>query len=320
MHSRVRRVAIPTAVLALFSVAAAIIIGCGTISPFLSAQFAETMMNPDEEFGLARGGVRGAGEEETPVGEAIDSLRDLPPAWRGLTVTVFNESQQYVRFSMTFAVSAGPGGFVSEDDDIQDYINAGYSNALVPGAGNVVTIGCDTLTLLSGNQLLTMEFGISEGDLATLAPGIDEEDNEDIQAYELRRRDNRSTVIPLPEIIVLGSDDPDFTCTGGAILGDLCSQRGFVYASAAGIPVGKAADASHIQGTVCNALFGTAPEWRLDKTIDTGSVLQPFQFAAGGTIGVVVLDRWNDAFTATRNQVVWLVTDGDGNTIHFPDP
>jgi hypothetical protein len=220
---------------------------------------------------------------------------------------------------MTFAVSAGPGGFVSESNDIQDYINAGYSNALVPGAGNVVTIGCDTLTLLDGNQLLTMEFGINEGDLATLAPGIDEEDNEDIQTYELRRRDNRSTVIPLPEIIVLGNDDPDFTCTGGASLGDLCSQRGFVYASAAGIPVGKAADASHIQGTVCNAGFGTAPEWRLDKTIDDGLV-QPFQFAAGGTIFLTALDRWNDAFTATRNQVVWLVTNGDGNTIHFEDP
>ncbi len=317
MLSRLRRVVISTAVIALFTVTALVIVGCGGISPFLSAQFASTMVGTDEGV-LAQGGANlPEPEDETIASAAITSVADLPEIFRGLSVTVANESQTYVRFSMVFAVSAGPGGFV-EDDLIQDYITAGYDDALIPGSGNIATIGCDTLTLVSGTRLLTMEFGIGQGDLATLAPGI-VGDQETPQLYQLRRRNNASDIIPLPEIIIFGEDDSDFTCTGGDILGDLCTQRGFVYSSAADIPVGKAIEASRIQGTVCNEGFGTAPEWRLDKTTLDGQV-QPYQYGAGGTIIVTILDRWNDSVEESRNQAVWLVTDGDGNTIHFPQP
>ena len=116
---------------------------------------------------------------------------------------------------------------------------------------------------------------------------------------------------------MFGNEDPDFICTGGTNLGDLCTQRGVVYVSSVGIPVGKSAEAARIQGTVCAENFGTAPEWRLDKTLD--SQVQPFQYGRGGAIVMTVLDRAGDALDNTRNQVVWLVTDADDNTLHFPD-
>ena len=61
------------------------------------------------------------------------------------------------------------------------------------------------------------------------------------------------------------------------------------------------------------------PEWRLDKTVFDGQ-FQAYHYAAGGTIIVTVLNRASDSLTETRNQAVWLVTDGEGNTLHFPDP
>ena len=125
--------------------------------------------------------------------------------------------------------------------------------------------------------------------------------------------------IPLPELIVLGGDDADFICTGGAQLGDLCTQRGFVYVNDGGVSVGKPANASRIQGTICNEGFGTAPEWRLDKTLQDGFV-QAFQYSAGGSIIVSILDRSADDVENNRNQVVWLVTNGNDTTIHYPNP
>ena len=104
-----------------------------------------------------------------------------------------------------------------------------------------------------------------------------------------------------------------FVCLGG----DLCTQRGFIYSTPPpdSLPQGKSAQASTIQGTVCNKHFGTAPEWRLDKTPLNGTIA-PFEFAAGGAIVATVLDRSGDALTNTRNQVVWLVTDAGGQTVH----
>ncbi|MBN2561881.1 MAG: hypothetical protein JXQ75_13220 [Phycisphaerae bacterium] len=311
MQARVRRVAIPAGIVGVFTIAAILVIGCGGISPFLATQFANTLTG-----GLASGGPDTSPPDDGGVGQAIDSVCDLPERLRGISVTVSNESQQYVKFSMTFAVSAGSGGFVC-DEEYQDYINAGYGEADL--TGNTTIVGCDTLTLLGGNKLLTMEFGISEGANATLDPASGTEENPVPTTYQLTRRDNGSEIIPLPEIIVLGNEDPNFICTGGAVLGDLCSQRGFVYFTQAGVPTGKPANVSRIQGTVCNSGFGTAPEWRLDKTVEDDTV-QPYQYAAGGAIVVTVLDRDGDAPDENRNQAVWLVTDGDGNTIHNPAP
>jgi hypothetical protein len=301
-----------TCVVGAFAVGVVLVIGCGGTSPFLSARFAETIITTQQPGGSPPP----ATQPTTPGSDAITSVCDLDANLRVLSVTVANLSAQYLQFSMTFAVSAGPGGFVC-DSELQSYLNAGYSDALVLGSGRVITIGCDTLTLLSGNRLLTREFGISElGIPVTLAPAQNPDSTSPAPTtLQLTRRDNNSPLIPLPEIIVLGNDDPNFICTGG----NLCSQRGFVYTNAVGLPVGKAIDASRIQGTVCNTSLGTAPEWRLDKTVFDSSV-QTYQYAAGGAIIVTALNRADDALTETRKQAVWLVTDSNGATIHFPDP
>ena len=312
MHSVLRRVAILAGIVGIFSLVIGSFIGCGHVSPFSAAVFNTKLV------GLASGGPTPT-EPTTPTNGTTASVCDLDPLLQGISVTIANASEQFVRFSMTFAASAGTGGWVC-DGEIQDYINAGYIDALVPGSGNTITVGCDTLTLLSGSRLLTMEFGINQGVQQRLAPGTGTDPNNlTPTTLQLTRRDNGSPIIPLPEIIVFGNSNANFICVGGSTLGDLCTQRGFVYGNSSDLPIGKAVEATRLQGTVCNTGFGTAPEWRLDKTVFDTAV-QPFQFAAGGTIVATVLNRASDPLTETRNQAVWLVTDGAGATIHFPAP
>ncbi len=312
MLSRYSRVA-SLAVLSIVSVA-----GLGAAcnsSPFLAAQFNTVLANFL------------AGNPPTPPpannnndndnSTTINSVCDLTAAERTIQVQLTNSSPQTVEFSMTFVVSAGPGGFVCEDE-LQNYLNAGYSDAIVPGSGQTLPIGCDTLRLLSGTRLLTLEFGSNQGNAGIIPANNSGDDAQTGAPLDLRRRDNGQLAIPLPEIIVFGNDDPNYICTGGAQAGDLCTQRGFRYLSPGGVTVGKSPEASRIQGTVCAENAGSAPEWRLDKTIDT--IVQPFQFGRGGAIVGRVLNRANDALDNPRNQVVWTVLDAAGNTLHFEDP
>ncbi len=305
------------AALALCGLAASA--GCKGVSPFLAANFNSTLVDgqglgdPQPGGPPTNGGGNGNGGTD---GGVVSSVCTLPANQQVISITIQNESQQFVDFSVTLVVSAGGGGFVC-DDSIQDYLNAGYGDAIIPGSASSITIGCDTISLLSGTRVLTLEFGINQGLVARIAPNIGGDPEADLPNFVLQRRDNGSPLLPLPELMVMGNEDPDFICTGGAIVGNLCTQRGFVYVSSAGFPVGKPAEASRIQGTVCAENFGTAPEWRLDKTLDT--VIQPFQYGRGGAILATVLDRASDAIENTRNQVVWLVTDADDNTLHFED-
>jgi hypothetical protein len=292
----------------LVAIGGLVALGCNGSSPFLTAMFLTnsgltgtqsgtgSLPDPDEP----------GGDED--VLESVCDLDENDPTLRGLTFTLQNESEHYVRFSLTFVASAGAGGFVCEDE-LQNYLNAGYQTT----AGNTVTIGCDTITL-GGSQILTREFGINQGAGSTLPPATIDGTNVTPSVLSLRRLDNGNTLIPLPEIIVFGNEDSNFVCTGGAALGDLCSQRGFVYSTVDDIPVGKSIDASRIQGTVCNAGFGSAPEWRLDKTLETLS--QGFQYTIGGTIVCTILNRSDDSTDVTRNQAVWVVTDENGDTVH----
>lgn len=320
MHSPMRRVVMMTCLIGLFAVVISCIgANCSGISPFLAAEFnTRLLFGPDRETPIGGpappgdGGDVGNGDGGTTV---LGSVCDLAVNQQTIAISLRNESTQFVEFSMTLIVSAGPGGFVC-DDQLQNYLNAGYSDAIVPGSGNNIIIGCDTIELLSGTRILTLQFGINQGAVATIPPNVTG-DPEQSPAFILRRRDTGSPFIPLPELIVFGNNDSDFICTGGAAVGDLCTQRGFVYVSAAGFPVGKSAEASRIQGTVCAENFGTAPEWRLDRTLD--ALVQPFQFGRGGVIIASVLDRAADDLTNSRNQVVWLVTDADDNTLHFED-
>ncbi len=318
MFSRFSRVAGLTSLACVFAVGMILAIGCQTGSPFLAAAFNNSLV-----------GVNTGGPPPVPVDpddpaeddDVVTSVCDLLPAEQVLQIAIQNEAQQFVEFSMTLVVSAGPGGFVC-DEQLDDYLNAGYTDAIVPGSGTTAGIGCDTVSLLSGTRLLTLEFGINQGPGAMLGPNVTGDANTifpdpALPEFTLRRRDNGSPLLPLPELIVFGNADPDFICTGGTIVGDLCTQRGFVYASGVGLPVGKSIEASRIQGTVCAENFGSAPEWRLDKSLDAQN--QPFQYGRGGVIVVGVLDRAGDALDNTRNQAAWLVTDAADNTLHFPD-
>jgi len=315
-----RRFGLAVCLLAALALMSSGAVGCSTfggLNPLVSLQFAQNSTisgvggpiqpPPDDDD-----------DDDDTSDQVLSSVCNLPVARRGVNVSIANQAvDEQVQFSMSFLVSAGPGGFVCEDE-IQSYLNAGYVDRLVPGQGNTVTVGCDTVTLLSGNRLLALEFGVNQGALATIPRNDGGDPANNLPTLELRRRDNNSRLIPLPEIIVLGNESVNFTCVGGAQFGDLCTQRGFVYVNLNGLPVGKSAEASRIQGTVCNEGFGTAPEWRLDKTLLDG-VVQPFQYVAGGSIVVTVLDRADDAVGNPRVQVVWLVTDENGATVHFPE-
>jgi hypothetical protein len=286
--------------------------GCNS-SPFLAAQFATNLSN---FLGPGQGQTTQPTTTTTPADNntPITSVCDLPSALRNVQVALVNESPQFVRFSMTFVVSAGPGGFVSCSDEISRYEQAGYNDLCTPNSCRTVSIGCDTVTLVSGTRMLGLAFGINQGVTATLDPNTGgTSGSAPVRQLTLA---NGSSSIPLPEIIVFGNDNPDFICLGS----DVCTQNGFVYTSPppANLPIGKSIEALRIQGTVCNERVGTAPEWRLDKT-PFNTVTASFQFAAGGTITATVLDRSSDALTNTRNQAVWLVTDAGGNTIHFEE-
>lgn len=300
MNSRLHGVAYAAGALSCLAIAALIVIGCGNVNPFLATQF-WTNANLDQ---LTRPNVTTPPEEETVDPGNLASVCDLDAGARTLQVTLVSESTQNVRFSMTFVASTGSGGFVC-DDALQNYLNAGY-NYRATGV-----IGCDTLSL-GGTNLLAMEFGINQGAGATLTPTSN--------TLTLRRRDTLSASIPVPQVIVFGNADPDFECVGGAGLGDLCTQRGFVYATAGGVTTGKPIEASRIQGTLCNVGFGSAPEWRLDRTILDGVSL-PYQYVHAGTITITIYDRSGDALSNTRLQAAWEVTGGTTGTgtIHYPD-
>lgn len=308
MNSLLRRLSMPGVFVALIAAVSAIVWGCGGMSPFLAAQFASTI--------IPRPGPAPEPPPTTqPIDDTFGSVCDLDAALRGIEVSLTNQAQQRVRFAMTFVASAGTGGFVC-DAQVQDYLNAGYTDAIPTGSGNTFNIGCDVITLLSGNRLLIMEFGINELPEQALAANVGG-DPATATTISLRRRDNGGTFLPLPELIVFGDSDPNFTCLGG----DLCTQRGFVYSSAApaNLPIGKGVDADHIQGTVCNSAAGTAPEWRLDESF-TDDVVQPFQYVAGGAIIGTVLDRASDSLNDARNQVVWQVSNEADQIVHNPNP
>ena len=310
MNPLLRRLMMPGVFVALVAAVSAVVWGCGGMSPFLAAQFASTI--------IPRPGPPPQPPPTTQPGDDnAGSVCELDAALRGITVSLANNATQRVRFAMTFVVSAGTGGFVC-DEQVQDYLNAGYTDAIPSGSGNTFAIGCDVITLISGNRLLVMDFGINELPEQSLSPNPSADgDPSTATTISLRRRDNGGTFLPLPELIVFGDSDPNFTCLGG----DLCTQRGFVYSSAApnNLPIGKPADADHIQGTVCNSGAGTAPEWRLDEGF-TDDVTQSFQFVAGGAIVATVLDRANDSLNDARNQVVWAVSDEGGQVVHNPNP
>ncbi len=310
MVSRLLRVSTAGVLVLLIAMTSFLQLGCGGANPFLAAQFASTI-----------GSIPRPGPPSPPTppvdggtDEVLGSVCNVATGLRTINVSLQNQAQQRVRFAMTFVVSAGAGGFVC-DEEVQNYINAGYTDAFAPGSATSFTIGCDTVQLLSGNRILRMSFGVDQLPELLLQPSVGGNQGGQLPTVQLRRRDNGLELIPIPEIIVFGNATANFTCVGN----DLCTQRGFVYSSINNLPIGKAADAAHIQGTVCQTLFGTAPEWRLDRTVND-NITQPFQFPLGATIVVLVLDRSGDSLNDPRVQVVWTVTNAAGQVVHNPTP
>lgn len=308
MNSRLQGLMTATGILTFAAVVALAIIGCGGVNPFLSTAF----WNNSTLTQRVQPNVTSFQQQDTTQLTSVCNLDAAQPTQGTIQITVMSDSQQYVKFSMMLLASAGAGGFVC-DNVLQEYLDAGYSDV----TGNVV--GCDTIAL-GGTRLLGLEFGINQGNAARLPPATYV--NGVLSASStltLLRRDVPSPYLPLPQTIVFGNDDPEFECVGGAGTGGLCTQRGFVYTSAADVVVGKSVEASRIQGTRCNTGFGSLPEWQLDTTINDG-LTQPFQYAFGGTIVVRVLDRSSDPTTTSRNQAVWTVTNNAGATIHSESP
>lgn len=317
MFSGLRKVALVSGLACVPCLASLLALGCNGQSPFLAAVFNQTLLGTQGVVGGAGGNFLPPTDPGLPgEGDILSSVDELPLASRTIQISIENASQHSVEFSMTLVVSAGPGGFVP-DDEIQPYLDAGYSDAIAPGSADTAIIGCDTLTLQSGTRMLTLEFGINEGEVAELAPNSGGDPDANLPTRILRRRGDGSPFIPLPEVIVLGNEDPNFVCVGGATSDSLCTQRSLVYLSAGGFPVGKPIEVSRTQGTLCAENFGTAPEWRLDKTLDI--FVQPFEFGRGGTIVLRVLDRAEDGLDTFRNQAVWTVVDGNGQSLHLPD-
>ncbi|HVP11921.1 MAG TPA: hypothetical protein VMV94_12135 [Phycisphaerae bacterium] len=305
MNSSLHRIASLTGIVWLVAIVAVVAIGCGGMNPFSVTQF---FMNSTLTDAL---GQRGPTTTQTtqPTNTVLASVCDLATGPnRTLQVTIENESPLFVKFSMNFLASTGSGGFVC-DSEVLTYQNAGYNFV---GTSNSAVFGCDTV-LLGGERILAMRFGVSQGASGGLAPATVSGTTVTPSTTILHGIDG-SPFIPLPQVIVFGSDDTDFPCNGV----DLCTQRGFVYTTSAGVVTGKPVDASRIQGTICNTGLGTAPEWRLDTTLSDS--VQLFQYTFGGSIVVHVLDRSGDAVTNTRNQVTWTVLDSFGAVIHNPNP
>lgn len=315
MDRRLLRVSTTGVLALLVALTCSLQIGCAGANPFLAAQFATTIS--DFRLGGGAPGPPADPSDPLPPPDTETVLNDvctLAPGLRTIGVQLENESIHRVRFAITFAASAGPGGFVCEEE-VQNYLSAGYGDAFPPGSANSFAIGCDTVTLISGTRILRMSFGIDQLPEEFLQPSP--VDGPAPVPIQLRRRDNGLERVPLPEIIIFGNSDINFICVGN----DLCSQRGFVYTGPlpATLPIGKSVEAIRIQGTVCQTGFGTAPEWRLDKTLQDG-ITQPFQYTVGGQINVTVLDRSGDSLADPRNQVVWTVLDSAGTTVHNPQP
>lgn len=307
MYSGLIRGACAISIVGVVILAAVTVIGCGNVSPFLSLHFAANSDLQDTQ-----GTPRSLPQPDGTSDETLASVCNLSEELRSIQVTLENYSADNVRFAMTFVASAGPGGFVCTDQ-LEDYLDAGY----VRHNTNTIVIGCDTV-ILGGSQVLVLEYGFNEIPESWIQRATTDGTNVTPTTLALTRRNQAArTDIPLPELIVFGTDDPIFECSGAGA-NRLCTQRGFVYVTDALVATGKPVEASRIQGTPCAENYGSSPEWYLDKTTLDGTT-QIFQYPAGGTITVGILDRSGDPLTSTRNQVVWTVLSAAGATVHSPN-
>lgn len=323
MISSMRRVIRFQVVGVLSLLATAAFLGCAGANPFLSAQFATTFGNlPGRQTGTPFVPPTQPGTDTS----ALASVCDLAAALRTMTISMRNESTQEIHFAMSLLVSAGTGGFACADE-LQNYTNAGYAQVSDPGSPTTFTIGCDQVRLLTGTQILRRTFGVERSPEIVLQPNQPGNQGGNVPTIQLTVGQANTPNIPLPEVIVFGTTSAvtltsgvthNFSCVGNNP-NDPCSQLGFIYTNVQDVQVGKPVEASRIQGTQCQTGFGVRPEWLLDKTLNDNQTAT-FQFPVGAQVVVTVLDRAGDAPSDSRNQVVWTVTDANGNVIHDQAP
>lgn len=282
-------------VLALAVTLGAVAWGCGSPSAIAVLNFMNrTTSNPASRF--PQGGGPRPNPPTPPPTNVVNTTCDLASARRTLSMLVKNESLQNVAYSITFLASAGSGGFVC-DADLAIYSAAGYS-AVALGPGNTFQLGCNIVTLgaadgfRGGNTLLARTVtgtmppnlsGTPQGAPAAAAPL------------------NGTTAIPLPEVIVLGSDNALFICQAN----NPCTQGGFTYTNALGVQIDDIF-ASRTQGTLCRENAGQRPEWRLLNPNSLDTAARRFEFVAGSNVTVTVLDRVFNP-NLPQNKAVWQV-------------
>ncbi len=279
-----RRVASSPTVLA---VAAVIAVGCGGISPIAVLNFVNQGV----------GNLPGqGGAPPVPATQPanINTTCDLPAARKSISIQIRNESAQDVNFSITLLASAGSGGFVCQAER-PIYSSAGYTSLPLLMPGNVFRQGCAEVSLGSlrgGNEMLGVTF---TGSLAP-NPGATPQ-TATIAGFPL----DGVSLLPLPEVIVLGDSNSLFICQGN----NVCSQGGFAYTNGSGILI-DGITSTRTQGTRCNANAGTNPEWRLLNPSQADSAARAFEYVAGANITISVLNRIFDA-NPVRNKATWRV-------------
>lgn len=267
--------------------------GCAGANPFIAARFA--------------GGLSGKGGGGGTTTQTTNNIQDTCDLSSTLKVfngfALANAAKQNVNYSVTFIASAGTGGWVC-DDDLDDYLNAGYRAIPLDSRTNTATIGCDPVPLSRGSQLLALRIS---GQIQADASGGN---NPQLAASPL----NGNVRIPIPELIVVGDNANNFLCQGS----NACTQGGFVYTDQVGTSIAKAT-ANRTQGTICQSRVGNLPEWRLFDPNFPDTQAAAFDYVAGAIVSVVVLDRANNS-DPNVNQVVWQVRSAGGTIIHDFQP
>lgn len=278
-----------------------IILSCGGISPYSVLGLVNSAATNHQSPQGGGGAGTGAGGVGIPIAGGVSTTCDLASERKNITVLLKNESAQNIVYSISFLASTGSGGFVC-DADRQRYLNGGYVSA-----GASITLGCRSLTtsdsaFRGGTEILVRRVGRDAGNnLILLGPNLGGKIETATKAVAPL---DGITLIPTPEVIVLGDDEASSNALFVCQSGNPCTQGGFTYVNAQRVQIDDVF-ASATQDTQCNVGAGSRPEWRLrnPNSLDQGAAAS--EYVAGANITLTVLNRLFAA--ASLNKVVWAV-------------
>jgi len=338
--------------LALVGVFAAGLVGCGSISPFLAAQFNTNLIEPVAgPGGGGGGGGGGAGDDNF-----IDCYCELLDNERTMDISIFNcDPINFVSFRILMVVTADrtpdnaaeevlcedtdgdllddcpedrntigadgrlPGFLPSDPDVINTYLNAGYEVVIPEGSdiGTSAFFGCVELELERGDQLLVLE--LESVDFFGVEfpipnnPALGDPMNPANIGTEFAFGG-----IPTPEFIVYATQDIRFPCEQ---VTQPCSQASFRYTDMNGFNIVGTPfppiDAARIQGTRCSEVGVQEPASIIDLTRNGN--IQGFEFPPGGRIDYAALIALTEAdIQPGILSVVWRQLDALGNLVAIP--